>query len=55
MNIRELSSLRSGMDLAGADRTSWFQGGTMNDLYFVLLILGFFGLAWAYTAACERL
>lgn len=27
----------------------------MNDLIYVLVILGFFWLAWVYTLACDRL
>jgi len=27
----------------------------MLDLVFILSVLGFFGLAWAYARACDRL
>ena len=32
-----------------------FETGTMSDLLYVLLAIGFFILCWAFTKTCDRL
>jgi hypothetical protein len=54
---RSSAGQRESKESARADRGQGgpVRGGTMADLLFVLVTVGFFVLAWAYERACERL